>query len=262
MKINVKSFMAGVLSATLALGAIVTVSGAAKNYVKTAELHYNDIKICVDGNYVQPTDASGNAVEPFIIDGTTYLPVRAVANTLGKEVDWDGDTKTVFLGKKPAVNVQAKGTMDDPIPMNTEKSVQVLNENYSAAVTIKEAYKGNEAMDLFARIKEGAEYHTISENKELFILKLSVTPTSNYTSGANPINYWSIKFSDGNTLLQADNIQLDLEYLFEKLDFSNYNGGTVEGYVAFAVEKTDKMPVMGFSTSASGDYGCWFSLEK
>ena len=35
--------------------------------------------------------------EPFIYDGTTYLPVRAVGEAVGKTVGWDGKTNTVTL---------------------------------------------------------------------------------------------------------------------------------------------------------------------
>lgn len=37
------------------------------------------LKITLDGKEITPTDANGAAVEPFAISGTTYLPVRAVA---------------------------------------------------------------------------------------------------------------------------------------------------------------------------------------
>jgi hypothetical protein len=36
----------------------------------------------------------------LIIDGTTYLPVRAIAEALGLTVGWDGPTKTVYLKKR------------------------------------------------------------------------------------------------------------------------------------------------------------------
>ncbi len=62
---------------------------------------YNDIKIVVEGNEVTPEDVNGNVVEPFIIDGTTYLPVRALANALGEDVSWDQATSTVYIGEKP-----------------------------------------------------------------------------------------------------------------------------------------------------------------
>lgn len=52
-------------------------------------------------------DANGNPVSAFIYNGTTYLPLRAVAQALGQTVQWDGKTYSVYLGKhtgqKPAV---------------------------------------------------------------------------------------------------------------------------------------------------------------
>lgn len=74
----------------------------AKNGTETISAWFSNIKICVNGEYITPTDANGNAVEPFIVNGTTYLPVRAVGNALDMDVDWDNNTKTVFLGEKPA----------------------------------------------------------------------------------------------------------------------------------------------------------------
>ncbi|MCD8049703.1 MAG: RICIN domain-containing protein [Clostridia bacterium] len=59
-----------------------------------------DITIVVDGVTIEPVDVNGNAVEPFIEDGTTYLPVRAVAEALGLSIDWDNDTRTVVIGEK------------------------------------------------------------------------------------------------------------------------------------------------------------------
>ena len=64
---------------------------------RTAELFYNNIKVMLNGKEITPTDANGNAVEPFIIDGTTYLPVRGVASALGMNVGWDATTNTVTL---------------------------------------------------------------------------------------------------------------------------------------------------------------------
>ena len=80
-----------VLAAVLATTAFATVGS------RTAELVYNNIKVMINGKEVTPTDANGNAVEPFIIDGTTYLPVRGVASALGLNVGWDSATNTVTL---------------------------------------------------------------------------------------------------------------------------------------------------------------------
>ena len=61
---------------------------------------YDNIKVVVDGNQVQfGKDTKGKQIEPFIYNGTTYLPLRAVGEALGKEVQWDKNTKTAYLGK-------------------------------------------------------------------------------------------------------------------------------------------------------------------
>ncbi len=97
-KDKIKGFISGVCVA------LVISSGAvfADSISKTVTAVYNNIKIVIDGKEITPKDANGTTVEPFIIDGTTYLPVRAVSEALGKEVSWDGNTNTVYIGEKPA----------------------------------------------------------------------------------------------------------------------------------------------------------------
>lgn len=95
MKKNWKDFFSGCLVTV----AIMTLIGTANATVgrQTVEVDYNDIKVTLDGQAVSLVDANGSAVEPFSIDGTTYLPVRAVSNALGLDVNWDGATSTVVL---------------------------------------------------------------------------------------------------------------------------------------------------------------------
>lgn len=82
------------------LGATVAalVMGAAPAaYAKVANMDipvmFNNIKIVVDGKELK-TDK-----EPFTYEGTTYLPVRAVGEAVGKNVTWDAASKTVILGE-------------------------------------------------------------------------------------------------------------------------------------------------------------------
>ena len=95
MKGQLKGFISGVLVTLLLLGSMGTAMAAVGS--KPANLEYNDIKVTLDGTPINLVDAAGNTVEPFIISGTTYLPVRAVAGALGLDVNWDAATKTVIL---------------------------------------------------------------------------------------------------------------------------------------------------------------------
>lgn len=81
------------LGGTAALAAGVT--------YKTIQVLYNDINLVVDGVPVTPKDANGVEVEPFVYNGTIYLPVRAVGEAIGKQVTWDGKTQTVYIGEAP-----------------------------------------------------------------------------------------------------------------------------------------------------------------
>lgn len=87
-------FLAGFLTCALMIGMIGTAMAA---YTKTETLHFNGIKLTLDGQPVAVTDSTGAPTEPFIINGTTYLPVANIARLLGLTVGWDGATQTVSL---------------------------------------------------------------------------------------------------------------------------------------------------------------------
>ncbi len=84
------------LAVILAFCLFVTPALAASGEVQ-ATLTYRDISILVDGEEINPTDVNGKSTEPFIIDGTTYLPIRAVSEALGCEIVWDSETNSVRI---------------------------------------------------------------------------------------------------------------------------------------------------------------------
>lgn len=92
------------------IGAVVATTFLASTSVfgapalKSIDAVFNNIKVVVDGITIQPKDSDGKPVEPFIVDGTTYLPLRAVATAFGKPVSWDQQTSTVIIGNNPKVS--------------------------------------------------------------------------------------------------------------------------------------------------------------
>lgn len=93
---NCKWFVLGIAVCLVCVTMVVPAIAAAIT-TKNAQLEYSGMKISLNGNAVTPKDANGNVVDPFVIDGTTYLPVRAIGSALGMGVDWDRDTNTVKL---------------------------------------------------------------------------------------------------------------------------------------------------------------------
>ena len=84
----------------LALVLTLSVTVFAKQATETISVMYDNIKILIDGVEYTAKDANGNVIEPFIYNGTTYLPVRGIANAFDKNVDWEPQTSTVILGSK------------------------------------------------------------------------------------------------------------------------------------------------------------------
>jgi hypothetical protein len=87
---NLKGFMIGFMCC-----AILSATVAYAQDSSQIEIYYNDLKYMFDGVQKKPVVNQG-----FIHNGTTYVPLRFITEALGKEVSWDGDHDTIWIGKK------------------------------------------------------------------------------------------------------------------------------------------------------------------
>lgn len=108
MKIK-KSILAIVLVLVIVCSmGIGAMAGGVINKV-TAYTNAN-VDITLNGESFVPKDADGNAVPIIIYNDRTYLPVRALGEAVGMNVDWKGETETVILGEdKDAITVTSLG---------------------------------------------------------------------------------------------------------------------------------------------------------
>ncbi|MBA4535238.1 copper amine oxidase N-terminal domain-containing protein [Brevibacillus halotolerans] len=81
------------LSSALLIGALPATTDAAV-VKKNIQATYNNVKVKYNG-YVVPTDT-----EPFIVNGTTYIPLRMMAGVFNKDVSWDQASFTVSVGDR------------------------------------------------------------------------------------------------------------------------------------------------------------------
>lgn len=98
MKRQFRSFFAGmittVLIAALALS-VMAITG------KTS-IDVYPINIMVNGEVFQPTNAQGKPVDVFTYKGTTYAPLRALAEAYGLEVGYDAEKKLATVSEPEA----------------------------------------------------------------------------------------------------------------------------------------------------------------
>ena len=125
MKEKLKGIAIGLLMGVLLTGGI----SYAASRSETIDVFYDNIKIFIDGEELDPRDGDGEKVEPFIYNGTTYLPVRAVGQAVGKSVEWDGVEKVVYLGAKPG-NVENWLDVCGPYQYKGCKEYRLTNNEY------------------------------------------------------------------------------------------------------------------------------------
>lgn len=100
-------------------------SASAASGTEEVTVRYRGIRIEVDGETLNPCDANGNSTEPFIYNGSTYLPVRAVASALGLNVAWDEATSTVTLTSGGTVNLGS----GEPASSSNSAAAQITYRN-------------------------------------------------------------------------------------------------------------------------------------
>lgn len=98
MKKTGKKVLATLLTVLLAVGVMLNVAGAASLIEIRAYLNH-DIQIMLDGKLFEPKLPDGSKIVPVTYNGTTYLPLRAISEAVGLDVNYDGKSKTVYLGE-------------------------------------------------------------------------------------------------------------------------------------------------------------------
>ena len=151
VKDKIKGLAAGIIIGAAAAGG----TAIAANTTTLYDVMSGGVKIVVDGRKINPTDANGNAVEPIIYNGTTYLPVRAVANAMGKAVYWDGPEYTVYLGdmdgklEYPTVELENMVSIARA-PSKTNMLVDNYGNRYSRAIA---NYSGSSNLEYLLNMK-------------------------------------------------------------------------------------------------------------
>lgn len=93
MKKKFTLMLAGVIALTsFAAGAV------GKGLVEKIEAELRgDFTVVIDGKVQTFRDVNGKKVDPVLYDGTTYLPIRAIGEMMGKTVYWYQDEKKIEL---------------------------------------------------------------------------------------------------------------------------------------------------------------------
>lgn len=140
MKGKIVSFLSGVLVCAMLVGLPIT--ALATN--GSIRIEASPISILVNGEVFQPKDANGNDVEVFCWNGTTYAPLRALAEAYGLEVGYDSERNLATVNR-PSQEPEIAGTSFSSAWAVKEKPVT----NYGDEKIFTAVYNGSLDMSDF-----------------------------------------------------------------------------------------------------------------
>ena len=193
------------------------------------------INIYVNGAKFTPRDANGTEVAPIAKDGTTYLPVRAIAQAFGKKVDWDGDTSSVLIKDASTIDttktykILAYGTESAITPDRDSSGGGLFTEAFTgkeSQIWRFESVDGEEGFYQIVNLKSGCamDVNGQSRNPGATILQY------NKGTGDNQ-KFMLVENADGSYKIYSKNSMLPFETSAGQLRQNSDRSSTVQNWV-------------------------------
>lgn len=114
-----------------------------------------DFTIMIDGKEKNFKRSDGSAAFALVYEGSTYLPLRAIGEAIGRNVNWDEDTKTITLEgereTKDSSNKAVEGKAKDV-------SVQV-RKDFTIVIDSKEqTFRTSAGKEIYPLLYDGSTY--------------------------------------------------------------------------------------------------------
>lgn len=191
-------FLSGVLVTLILIALPVSALASDGSFNLTAY----PIQVLVNGEVFRPVDAKGNEVQVFTVNGTTYAPLRALAEAYGLEVGYYDSTRNIATVTKPSA---PSAPASDFAPSWEIKEKPVTNYGSEKIFTI--TYSGSLSM---------SEFKTWWKSFSAEELQWSAEQLAAEAQALNPGYQVTIYFSYGS-------YNLGTAFAYGDYEFSNFN---------------------------------------
>lgn len=198
----------------------------------------------------------------LVVEGRTYLPLRAIGDALGVPVEWNADLNQAEVGNSKNATVPETNNYSraNPAPINTVQQYTKTSEwfdedNYTVSIRVMEVVRGEKAYEaLKSKLKI---YPEADEGCEYVNAKIAFSVNSTKTDIAiNP--------SQGSFTSFTSNNEECPSHYYSSIDpvltGSLYSGGNAEGWITVMVKKDDAQPKLAYGLDYNGANGVWFAL--
>lgn len=233
-----------------------------------------DIKITLDGEEYVARDANKQIVYPIIYNGTTYLPVRAVANMYDSNVTWDNGTRTVGLWSSGYVPEESEYLPETEMN-NSIKNANSFELNSKMEGTVGDIFADTSDQDEYDYFKivieeagvitftvnaddeSGLEFELRSRDDELYDnADLTDNDLLNYETAIDPGTYYACVVSDTKVTYKIENN-------FESFNNASENNNEEKSFASNISLNTEiKGSLNGFQEYSATDSVDYYKFEE
>lgn len=243
-----KKFLLGLL-----IGAIVfsAVGVWAVNYVAEPA----SFKVLVNGKELVSDPPA------LVVEGRTYLPLRAVGDALGVPVVWNAEKNQAEVGNTAEKAESNEYSRQNPAPINTIQTYTKTSDwfeedNYTVSVRVMETVRGEEAYN--ALKKKASIYPEADEGYEYMNVKIAFSVLKTEGDFSVTAGQYGFKVFTSNNEECPDNYYASIDPV---LQGELYSGANSEGWITIMVKKDDANPKLAYGLDYNGAGGIWFALQ-
>jgi hypothetical protein len=227
-------------------------------YKQSITVEFDSIKIKVNGTSISKPN--------ILYNGTTYVPLRAISEILGKDVIWDAKTFTANINDKEYDPSESRIGYSRLNPAGLNETIKFIFENgyesgtltpkkYTANITVKDIIRGDQAITMIKAANQFNDEPSSGYDYILMKIKFELLDAPDQYD----LNGYSFKLvsNKGKDYESVSVVQPE-----PKLQCNLYKGASNEGYATFKVETTDDKPVLTFGRDYNGNGGAWFKAYK
>lgn len=259
MSKKVKAYITGFITAMI-LFTSINVFGTSVG--QTIMVMLNGINISVAGVSTTAVGESytlaNGAKVPFSISykNTTYLPMRKIAELLGKNVDWNGKTATANIIDK-GTTVSLDNSRSNPAPLGQKIIVErddFMIGKHKLEMTVTETIRGETAWNL---IKAENMFNSAPKaGYEYMLVKMKVKVLETVADAAIQIYPGLFEAVRKDGTVYGDSVS---EVIPNPLSTDLYKGSEFEGYVGLMIEIGDEPTIRFYKLYATY---VWFNPNR
>ncbi|MDR0937295.1 MAG: NPCBM/NEW2 domain-containing protein [Oscillospiraceae bacterium] len=164
---------------SLAIAAILLLSAAPAIAASTTQLIsviFSDMKLIIDGKQYTPKDSNGGEIKPLVYNGTTYLPLKAVAEAFGRVAAWDSVTQSAIIERVTPLNPLLKDLKPSRVSSyyNEEPVFEFMKDSFGTV------YRDCVALSVTTPYDGYGNYIEYFLDKQYSTLELTIVPNEKF----------------------------------------------------------------------------------